>query len=63
MPKLMTIEEAAEELGCGTSNVYRLIKQHGIKVQKKNVVKIERVVRRIAMNHIDIEKLQKAREA
>ena len=61
MARMVTIAEAAEELGCGVSNIHRLIKQHNIKTQKKRITKIEEVVRRINAKHIDIETLKQIR--
>lgn len=61
MARLVTIAEAAEELGYGTSNIWRLIKQHGIKMKKKRIVRVEEVIRRVNVNHIDIDELIRLR--
>lgn len=61
MARLVTIAEAAQELGYGTSNVHRLIKQFGLKKHKRQVVRVERVVRRVKVNHIDIDELKRLR--
>ena len=61
MKRLVTIAEAAVELGCGTSNIHRLIKQLDLKKQKKKVVRVEKVVRRVNVNHIDIDELIRLR--
>jgi hypothetical protein len=62
MGRLVTIAEAAKELGYGTSNIHRLIKLHGIKKQKKKVVRVEKVIRRVNVNHIDIDELIRLRD-
>lgn len=61
MARLVTIAEAADELGYGTSNIHRLIKQHGIKKRKKRIVRVEKVIRRVNVNHIDIDELIRLR--
>lgn len=58
MGNLMTIAEAAEELGISAQGVYGLIKVHNIKtkLRKKSIIK------RQAVKMVDIDDLRKARK-
>ena len=57
MSNYVTIEEAAKQLGCTKSNIYQLIKNHKLETITKTVMRQQTGVRRVRIQHIDIDEL------
>ena len=62
MPKMVTVAEAAEVLGCTKANIYQLIKRRGIEPVKMRVSIDQTYQRKIWVQHIDLEKLQEEQQ-
>ncbi len=61
MEKMMNIAEAANELGCSTSNVRQLIKRHGIETEQRTELQLLMVKKRVTSTYVDVEKLKSIR--
>jgi len=62
MARMTTVKEAAKELGCSKANIYRLIKQHKIKVETTGAMKELKFNRYVRTDIVDIEELKRLRE-
>lgn len=57
MPNMVTIAEAAKELGCSKANVYQTIKRHKIPTEKKPRNLRAYTVRVVQTQHVDLDVL------
>ncbi len=62
MPNMVTIAEAAKELGCSKANVYQQIKRHKIPTEKRARNLRAYSVRVVHTKHVDLDELKRISE-
>ena len=62
MARMMTVVEAAKELGCSKANIYRLIKKHKIKVETTGEMQELKFNRYVKTDKVDVDELKRLRE-